>query len=328
MAFKDIVGQERAVEFFLNSVNRDKIAHAYLFLGAQGLGKTLLARNLAKFLNCEDPVKKGDLRLDCCDKCASCRKIDEFNHPDVLWIEAGSSKRISIDEIRLLRREASLKAYEGKFKVFVILEVSNLTEEAANSLLKTLEEPPDHCLIILTSTNKSDLLPTIVSRCQIVKFYPLDRERLKEILTNQYSLKGDDVHFLAHQAEGRIGIALGAHADERLSRKNRLIEQVLQGKRRYPVTNIFNIKDKKELANQIRYLLNWFRDILVFKAGLPASGIINVDRIETIKSGTAKFDFQELEEIITKIDQAHRLIEQNVNPKIALEVMLRSLGRC
>jgi len=329
MAFKDIKGQDRAVEFFRNSVNRERLAHAYLFLGPEGVGKTLLAKNLAKFLNCESPVKDGALLIDCCDSCISCRKTDGFNHPDVRWIEReGEARRISIDEIRLMQREMSMKAYEGKSKVFIILDAHNMSEEAANSLLKALEEPPPHCLIILTSADISGLLPTIISRCQIIKFYPLERERLKEILAHRYRISSDEVHFLSAQAEGRIGRALSLKDGDALSKKNRLIEQVCQSGRGLASINVFNIKDKKELAEQLGYLLNWFRDILIFKTGLPASNIINADRIEGIKSQAGLFSLEELEQIIDKIDQAHRLIEQSVNRKLALEVMLRGIAGC
>ncbi|UCB57116.1 MAG: DNA polymerase III subunit delta' [Candidatus Omnitrophota bacterium] len=327
MAFKDIEGQERAIEFFRNSVNKERLAHAYLFLGAPGEGKALLARNLVKFLNCESPVSQGDVFTDCCDICASCRKIDNFNHPDVHWIER-KGKSISIDDIRILQRQMSLKRYEGKTKVFIILEVRHMTEEAANSLLKTLEEPPDDSLIILTSSTLSGLLPTIISRCQIVKFYPLKLEKLKEILIQRYGLSNDEAHFLSAQAEGRIGRALSLKEEGALGEKNRLIESVSRFDRGEAAVDIFNIKDKKELARQIRYLLIWFRDILVFKAGLSLSSIINADRAGIVKSQAQRFDFEDLEEIIYGINEAQRMIEQNVNPKIVLEVMTRGIAGC
>lgn len=328
MALRDIEGQDRAVEFFRSSVNRNKLAHAYLFLGPQGLGKTLLAKELAKFLNCEKPVKDEDLKIDCCNSCISCRKINDLNHPDVHWIKTQQSRKILIDEIRLAQREISLKSYEGKLKVLIILEAHNMTEEAANSLLKTLEEPPGHSLIILTSTDINGLLPTIISRCQIIRFYPINYERLKAILTQRHKLKPNDLHFLSAQAEGSLGRALSLQDQDALGKKNRLIERVCRFDRRSSSIDVFNLKDKKELANQIRYLLNWFRDILIFKVGLPASSIINADRLEGIKSQAKMFNLQELEQIITEIDQTHRLIESNVNPKIALEVMFEGIRKC
>lgn len=328
MAFKDIRGQESAVKFFRNSVNRDRLAHAYLFLGPQNSGKTLLAKNLVKFLNCETPLKDDNLKVDCCDRCSSCRKIDNFNHPDVHWIEGGGTKRILIDDIRLLQKEIALKTYEGRFKAFIILEVNNITEEAANSLLKTLEEPPGFSLIILTATTLSGLLPTIISRCQIVKFYLLAQERLKEILISEYGLSAEGASFLSAQSEGRIGRALSLKDSDILYEKNNLIDKICRSGHRFSAVDIFNIKDKKKLANQILYLLNWFRDILILKTGLPEANIINIDRIGRLKSQIEFFSFQDLEQIIQKIEESYRLIEQNINPKIALEVMLRRLEAC
>ena len=329
MAFKDLKGQDKAIELFRNSVNRDRLAHAYLFFGPAGVGKGLFAKSLAKLLNCEKPLKEKGLVVDCCDECVCCRRIDDFNHPDVHWIRSqAQSKRISIDAIRTLQKEISLKAYEGKFKVFIIEEAHEMTAEAANSLLKTLEEPPRGSLLVLTSNNLGRLLPTIISRCQVVKFYLLEYERLKQILIEDYRVKTDNAHFLSIASEGRLGQALDLKEKDSLNKKNRLIEQVCRSERRFSSNDIFNIKDKRGLAIQIKYLLNWFRDILIFKAGVAASSVINADRIEKIEARANSFSFQQLEQIITKIDQAHRLIEQNVNPKIALEVMLEEIAKC
>ncbi len=329
MAFKDIKGQERAIEFFRNSVNRDRLAHAYLFAGPDGLGKALVAKTLAKFLNCENPLKEGNLSIDCCDRCISCRKIENSNHPDVHWVEAKlNAKNISIDQVRSIQKEISLKPYEGKLKVFIIQEAKNLSDQAANCLLKTLEEPPVLSLIILISTNIEGLLPTIISRCQIIKFCPLKLERLKEILTVDYELQSDYAHFLTAQSEGRIGQALNLKEQDAQIKKNRLIDQTTQFNQRITSVDIFNLKDKKELARQIRYLLNWFRDILIFKAGLATSSIINADRMEEIKSLASFYTFEDLEKILTQMIEAHRLIEQNVNSKIALEVMLVGIAKC
>lgn len=328
MAFRDIKGQQSVIEFFRSSFNRERLAHAYIFSGPEGLGKTLLAHNLAKFLNCQEPFKEGELFTDCCDRCIACRKIDNRNHPDVHWIEPSRrAEKISIDEIRLVQKEISLKPYEGKFKIFIIQEAQEMTPEAANSLLKTLEEPPSASLLLLISKNISGLLPTVLSRCQIIKFYPLDHERLTQILKKDYAVDANYAHFLAVASEGRIGRAIDLKDEDILNEKNRIIDGVCQvGKQ--PSFNLFNFKDRKKLIIQIKYLLDWFRDILIFKVGLPSSSIINTDRIEGIKSYTNLYKPSELEQIIAKINQAHRLIEQNVNPKIALEVMLMEMTKC
>ena len=324
---KDIKGQDTAVEFFRSSVNRKRLAHACLFLGLEGLGKTLLAKNLAKFLNCDNPVKEEDVFIDCCDTCITCHKIDDFNHPDVHWVESGRSKKISIDDIRLAQKEISLKPYEAKFKIFIILQAEDLTEEAQNSLLKTLEEPPAFSLIILTAANISGLLPTIISRCQIIKFYPFNYERLKETLVVDYKLKANDAQILAAQAEGRIGLALSLREKDALSKKNLLIDRVCQPGRRFYSADIFNIKDKKELSSQMRYLLNWFRDILIFKVGLATANIINADRPEAIKSWAKVLSLEDLEQLLTRIEKTKKVIELNVNPKIALEVMMGEINK-
>ncbi|MBN3038915.1 MAG: DNA polymerase III subunit delta' [Candidatus Omnitrophica bacterium] len=328
MAFKDIKGQEQAVDFMRRSVNKHRLAHAYLFTGPEGLGKTLFALTLAKFLNCDDPVKIEDAVVDCCERCVSCRKINDHNHPDVHWIEAGAkAKSISINEIRLMQKDISLKPYEARFKIFVILQAQLMTEEAANSLLKTLEEPPDFCVIALTTAESRDLLPTIQSRCQIIKFYPLEQQRLRKILAEDFAIDPEKTDFLSAQAEGRIGNALNLKDQDVLGGKNRVIDYISKADRRLSTQTIFELKDKKKLVVQLRFLLNWFRDIVFYKAGM-ASYIINVDRYESIKSQARFYTFTQLEQIIESIVRTYRSIEQNVNPKIALEVMREGIIQC
>ncbi len=322
MAFKEIEGQQRVIDFFRRAVAGNRLAHAYLFLGPGGLGKGLLARNLAKFVNCQNPIIKDNIALDCCDSCANCRRINEDSHPDVHWVvPTGRSKKVSIDSVREAQKQAALKPYEARSKVFIIEDAQYLGEEAAHCLLKTLEEPAEHNLIILTSDTASRLLPTIVSRCQVIKFYPLENKKLRQILFER-GLTKNEVQFLSAQSEGCIGLALNLKNSDALNRKNRLIDSVLRSDQRLKSADIFELKDKNELSKQISYLLNWFRDILVFKAGAAQESIVNADRLKGIEQQAPAYELEQLERILTRIDKTHRLIEQNINPKIALEVML------
>ncbi|MFH1045869.1 MAG: DNA polymerase III subunit delta' [Candidatus Omnitrophota bacterium] len=329
MAFADIKGQEAAIAFLRNCFGENKLAHAYLFCGPQGVGKRLFALNLAKFLNCENPLQENGRVLDCCDQCASCRKIEARSHPDVHWIEPqGRAQTISIDDIRLVQKEASLKPYEGRYKVFVIARAEDLTEEAANSLLKVLEEPPAGSQILLTSSDSDGLLPTIISRCQIIKFYPLSLERLLQILLTEYTIQPQRAKFLSAYAQGRIGQALLLNEEDAFRQKNLLIDRVSAGSSGGNAQDIFASKDKQKLETQLGYLVNWFRDILLSKTGLREQYLVNSDRLDEIQALAKTYSFAELESSIERILRTHRLIERNVNVKVALEVMREELAQC
>ncbi|MFH1245691.1 MAG: AAA family ATPase [Candidatus Omnitrophota bacterium] len=331
MALKDIQGQDSAVEFFRNSINRKRLAQVYLFSGAQGVGKTLAARNLAKILNCETPVKDGDMLIDCCDSCVSCRKIENSNHPDIHWIAGGEQgEKISIDDIRAAQKKIYLKNLEGRVRIFIILEAQEMTPQAANSLLKSMEELPASCLIILTSSNIGGLLNTIISRCQIVRFVAFERGCLSKILIEQYQIDPGEARFLSLASEGRLGRALELKEKNALSVKNRLIEQLRDTGHFTLGADIFNVKDKKEMAVQLGLLLNWFRDILVVKAALARNSdiglnIINSDKMEQLKEYSRLWAYSQIEAAISKIDETYRLLDQNINARIAVEAMLAGL---
>ncbi|MDZ4383510.1 MAG: hypothetical protein U0937_02595, partial [Thermodesulfovibrionia bacterium] len=163
MALKDIIGQERAIEILRGCIKRNRVAHAYIFAGDEGIGKKLTAINFAKALNCQKPVtsKNKDLSLvtrhsslieiDCCDGCSSCIKINKSIHPDFFFI-APENGEIKVDVIRELQESISYKAFEGGWKVIIIDEAETLNQPAANACLKTLEEPPEQTILILISS--------------------------------------------------------------------------------------------------------------------------------------------------------------------------------
>ena len=165
MSFRDIKGRDSALETLKANVKSGRIFSGYIFTGADASAMLLAAKNFAKAVNC--PAEKEDP----CQSCASCRKINSQNHPDVFLIEpAGASSSVGIDRIRAVIRQANLKPYEGKKKVFIINEAHSMNQASSNAFLKTLEEPPLDTVFILISRSEELLLPTIVSRCQVVKF--------------------------------------------------------------------------------------------------------------------------------------------------------------
>jgi len=203
MKFSEIVGQEVAVDILKRSIENNKCAHAYLFVGPDGVGKRTTAIAFAKGLNCQSSYSDG------CDLCDSCRKIEKGTHPDVELIsprEGGLT--ISIDQIRKLQRRVSYKPLEGNWKVYIIDDAASATEEAANCLLKTLEEPPPRVILILITENIYRLLSTVRSRCQLILFRQIPRNLIEKILKDQYEVAPEEARSLAWLSSGSIGRAV------------------------------------------------------------------------------------------------------------------------
>ena len=171
MAFEDFPLQTQGVALLQRSLERGRLAHAYLFMGQTLDELEALARTLAKTLNCQNPVKRGGLAIDCCDECLSCRKIEHGNHADIHWARPESKMRvITIDQMRDLMQQIHLKPTEAKYKVAIIVAADRLNVSAANAFLKTLEEPPANSILILLTTDRQRVLETILSRCLRLNF--------------------------------------------------------------------------------------------------------------------------------------------------------------
>ncbi|MEN3014378.1 MAG: AAA family ATPase [Endomicrobiia bacterium] len=192
MSLKDVLGQSKAVEILVNEIKTGNVKHSYIFYGIKGIGKKFTALQFAKSLLC-----KNKEEFLSCDVCDICKKIDNNIHPDVIlvdlefqWriLEKKDTTTISIDTIRYIKQLSGLSSYEGNNKIFIIDQAETLQKEAANSLLKLLEEPPKNCIFILIVSMLGVLPKTIISRCELIKFLPLKNEILKKILNN-HSLK-------------------------------------------------------------------------------------------------------------------------------------------
>lgn len=312
MSFNDIKGQDRAVSFLKNSIARRRIANAYIFCGPEGVGKRLAALNFAKAINCPTPIDAAG-----CDACPSCAKINSLNHPDVFLAtpeKAGGS--VKIDDIRAVIEDVGLKPYEAKKKVYIIDEANSLTEEAANALLKTLEEPSADAALILIAENPAELLPTIRSRCQVVKFFAIDSAVVKEILIKGHGLDEVIAHILANISCGRMSQAL--HFKEGAFFKKR--EDVISALSANTFSDLdFDKTSKIDLKALLDIMLTWYRDILVMKT-LDRS-VVNIDKIELISRASGKISFDKLDNVIKQIISTRIYLDQNANPKLAMAAL-------
>lgn len=309
MSFKDIRGNLKAIEVIKAGISRDTLFGAYLFTGPEGVGKMLSAKVLAKALNCLENT------ADSCDACPSCLKIEKGSHPDVSIVDALGSE-IKIEYIRQLQRDISLRPYEARKRVFIINNAHDLNPESSNAFLKILEEPPKNSLIILVTSKPGSLFKTILSRSKTVRFYPLKRQELEELLKNNYALDAQISHFLAYFSEGSIGKALYLKDRDIIREKNRIIDALFSASVGTPGNYPEN--KREDIRGMLDILVSWFRDIYLVKSGMPEKEIIHLDRKSDILRLVNRYSFPELDAIVNAISNSLLYLGQNVNTKLLL----------
>jgi len=314
-----VVGHDWAVQLLQSGLRRGHLTQAYLFAGPPRIGKTTLALYLASALNCLHPTDRP------CGQCDSCRKIAQGLHPDVRVVdEPGSS--IKIDQIRELQRDVTLSPFEGRWRVHILCDFQQATTEAANCLLKTLEEPPPKVVIVLTALQAEMLLPTIVSRCQILNLRPLPTRVAQEALERHWGVEPRAALLLARLCEGRIGWAIEASASDALLRNREkylvALEQILRQERPARMGLAQQLGQNPQGLPEIFDLWQgWWRDLLLAKCG-NLDALINVDREAIMLNEAHNLTLAEIATCLRAIEHTALQVEQNVNPVLAMEVLL------
>ena len=323
-----VIGQDKLLSLLDYGLKTDAIAHAYLLVGPRHVGKRTLAVNLAQALNCDGPELP-------CGQCRSCQRIREGKHADVTPIGVDSRTEIGIDDIRGLQRSANLPPYEGKCKVFIIDEAEYLSTEAANALLKILEEPPPRVVWLLLAADEERLLPTIISRCQRLELKPVPSERVQEVLVNSYNVDPDKAKLLTQLCHGRLGWALSALADcdvleQRAQRIDRLASLLTAGiEQRFAyaqeLASQFS-QDRKAGAEITEIWVDWWCDLMLVKGGCPEA-IINVDFKTVLEEQASGLSLSQIKEFLANLGLLQEAISKNVNPRLALEWLMLNLPR-
>ena len=315
MSFGDIKGQDSALLLLKESIKKDRVFSSYLFVGPDGVGKKLAAKNLAKAVNCLSENSKP------CDSCRSCKNIDSEIHPDIFFIEPkGASSSVGIDEIRTCITRANLKPYEGKKKVFIINNAHSMKAEAQNAFLKTLEEAPQDTIFVLISRSKEALLSTIVSRCHAIRFFASSVELVKSVLKEKFKIGKNEARILAKFSSGRIGEALRMKEENLIDRKNNVID-ALSKKTRDFTEKLGDFSTRGELKEACEYLTSFFRDIFLYKVVADEKIIFHIDRIDKIKTESNRFTLEDLDRLIKRIITLRSYVDYNVNTKLIIDVL-------
>jgi DNA polymerase-3 subunit delta' len=323
-----VIGQDKILSLLDYSLKTDAMAHAYLLVGPRHVGKGTLAINLAQALNCDGPELP-------CGQCRSCQRILEGKHADVTPIGLDSKTEIGIDDIRGLQRLANLPPYEGKCKVFIIDDAEYLSTEAANSLLKILEEPPPRVVWLLLAAEEVHLLPTIISRCQRLELKPAPSERIQKVLVNSYNVDANKAKLLAQLCHGRLGWAVSAlengdileQRSQRIAKLVSLLTAGLEQRFAYAqeLASQFS-QNRKAGAEILEIWLDWWRDLMLIKGGCQEA-IINVDYETTLEEQARGLSLGEIEGFLANLGLLQEDISKNVNPRLAWEWLMLNLPR-
>jgi DNA polymerase III subunit delta' len=316
-------GHDWAVEHLRKSMANGRVRHAYLFLGPESVGKETLARGLAMALNCTHP----DYALHPCGECSSCHRIQSGNHPDVFYAQADpNTGALKIEEIRQMTGRIALKPFEARYRVAIFPDFEHAQPRAQDALLKTLEEPPPHAILILLSPSAEAILPTITSRSQMLHLRPVSAQTIYDVLVKKYNAEQQRAALIAHISGGRIGWALNAlhNPDVLAAREEQLggLEQILQSNRaeRFSIAEELS-KDKQGLFALLELWLTFWRDLVLLSEG---SGLepSNVDRAPALDQLSGYVAADEALAALNATQTALRTLHTNANTRLTLEVML------
>ncbi len=323
MDFKDIIGHEKIIEVLKRSIRNKKINHSYLFEGDKSIGKTKVAYAFAKTLLCRSQQDEP------CGTCVSCNKFDSGNHPDFFIIEPENGI-IRVHQIENLIRETTTLPLESQRKIFIIDDSDKMNTQSNIKFLKTLEEPPAYVNFILISSNPKNLLATVLSRVQSVKFYSVEYNKIIEELINKYNKSQEQAKFIAEFTKGAIGKSIQLAQDDSFFKRRdeiiKIVGSLLKGDKTKAFSAMGFFNENKEIIDEILDIfLLWFRDLLLYKEIGEASILINKDKLENL-SLQSKVNSRTINDIIIRVEETKLNIRRNVNYQLAIETMLLNIG--
>jgi DNA polymerase-3 subunit delta' len=323
----DMVGHDHAIHTLRRAIISQRVRHAYLFTGPEHIGKTLLARRFAQTLLCTGGPDPLIAPPQPCQTCLSCRKVLHDNHPDIHYIARPKDRQfILIDQVRAIQSDSARKTLEGRRNIFIIEGMHEMNAQAANCLLKTLEEPEPDVVLLLTAPDPGLLLPTILSRVQPVPMHLLTTAQIRQALQERWQASDEDAALISALAAGRMGWAVKAiEDDEMLNERQAQLETLtrvpsLNRVQRFDIAQKWSAEGDK-IRGMLELWLLWWRD-LIFAANNCPELVVNVDMRDRLQKQAAKIAPTESLRVIRTILRTLEALDQNVNARMALEVLM------
>lgn len=324
-SFKDVVGHKDIIKYIHNAVEENKVSHAYILNGERGSGKKMLATLFATTLLCE----KGG--ADPCNVCHSCRQAESGNHPDIIRVNHEKPNSISVEDIRQqVNNDIQIKPYQGPYKIYIISEADLMTVQAQNALLKTIEEPPEYAVIFLLTENADVLLPTITSRCVMLKLRNIRDTLIRKYLMEIMEVPDYKADMCTAFAQGNMGRAIMLANSEYFNEIREEAVQLLKYINEMDISEIVKaIKKistyKLEVGDYLDIIMIWYRDVLLYKATKETDRVVFKDQLSFIKERAKKSSYEGIELILESLEKAKQRLKANVNFELVMELLLLTI---
>lgn len=324
-SFKEIVGHEDIITHFKKSMERGKVSHAYILNGEKDSGKKLIAKVVAKTLQCE----LGE--TDPCEECHSCIQVESGNQPDIIWVTHEKPNVISVDEIReQINNDIGIRPYSSRYKIYIIADAQLMNQQAQNAILKTIEEPPEYAIIMLLTTNIDKFLPTILSRCIILNCKPIKELDMIDYLINVVGVDEKKAYFCTNFAMGNMGKAVRLAISEDYNNLKNDCTHILKNIYDMSIEDIIDQikkinKYKLEINDFIDMMIMWYRDILMLKISGNPNKLLFKEEYIYIKKQASRISYAGVDQIIEALEKVKTRLDANVNFDITMELMLLTI---
>ena len=324
-SFKDVVGHKDILKYISSAVENNRVSHAYILNGERGSGKKMLANLFAMTLLCET----GD--NEPCGKCHSCKQAESGNHPDIIRVTHEKPNSISVDDIRTqVNNTVDIKPYQGPYKVYIIPQADMMTPQAQNAILKTIEEPPSYAVFLLLTENAETLLPTINSRCVMLKLRNIKDTLIKKYLMENLEIPDYKADMCTAFAQGNMGRAImlanSDHFNEIREEAVQLLKHINEMELNEIVAAVKNISVYTlDITDDLDIIMIWYRDVLLYKATKEIDKVVFKDQLQSIKEQARKSSYEGIELILESLEKAKARLKANVNFDLVMELLFLTI---